>query len=52
MILLYRSLIQVAQDFLYCAKTYGKIIIAERFLEKKTIQPASMGGNFFSSNIW
>jgi hypothetical protein len=36
-----RSLITVAQDFLFSAKTYGKIIISERFLpdDKKTIKP-------------
>ena len=41
-----RSLITVAQDFLFSAKTYGKIIISERFLpdDKKTIKPQSVGG--------
>jgi hypothetical protein len=36
-----RSLITVSQDFLFSAKTYGKIIISERFLpdDKKTIKP-------------
>jgi hypothetical protein len=36
-----RNLITVSQDFLFSAKTYGKIIISERFLpdDKKTIKP-------------
>lgn len=40
------DLLYLAQDFLHCAETYGRIIIAERFLsvENKTIKPISLGG--------
>ena len=29
------------QDFMYCAETYGKIIISERFVQNKTIKPVT-----------
>ncbi len=40
------ELINLIQDFITTCKTYGKIIIAERYLEKKrkTILPTGMGG--------
>ena len=40
------ELLYLAQDFLHCAETYGRIIISERFLpvDEKTIKPLSMGG--------
>lgn len=46
LIYLTKSLVDVASDFIYCVRTYGKIIIAERFLkpEYKTIKPTSVGG--------
>jgi hypothetical protein len=42
---IYFSLIALAQDFLYSAKSYGKIIISEVYLDdnKKTIRPANLG---------
>jgi len=38
------GLIELEQDFISTAKTYGKIIISERYLEEKTIKPLSLGG--------
>lgn len=40
------ELLYLAQDFLHCAETYGRIIISERFLapSSKTIKPISLGG--------
>ena len=40
------ELLHLSQDFLHCARTYGKIIISERFLkeEQKTIKPVHVGG--------
>lgn len=40
------ELLYLAQDFLHCAETYGRIIISERFLSpnNKTIKPISLGG--------
>lgn len=40
----YMELSQLAQDFVYVAKTYGKIIITERYSSFKTIQPVDLGG--------
>ncbi|GAM18576.1 hypothetical protein SAMD00019534_017510 [Acytostelium subglobosum LB1] len=42
----YQYMAGVAKDFVYCANTYGKIIISERSLpdEQKTILPKTMGG--------
>ncbi|PRP85823.1 hypothetical protein PROFUN_06015 [Planoprotostelium fungivorum] len=40
----YLRLSHLAQDFVYVAKTYGKIIILERFSKKKTILPVAVGG--------
>ncbi|KAH3763191.1 Histidine kinase [Pelomyxa schiedti] len=41
-----RELINLAQDFLYTSTTFGKIIIAERYIseERKTIKPVKLGG--------
>jgi hypothetical protein len=40
------NLLHLAQDFIYAATTYGKIIISEYYLpfEKKTIKPCSLPG--------
>ena len=40
------ELLYLAQDFLHCAQTYGRIIIAERYLpvSEKTIKPVDLGG--------
>ena len=40
------ELINLIQDFISTCKTYGKIIISERYIQtsKKTIQPSIMGG--------
>ena len=40
------ELMALAQDFIYTAKVYGRIIILERYLnyEAKTIKPVRMGG--------
>ena len=40
------ELLHLSQDFIYCAKTYGKIIISEVYLKpsKKTVKPISLGG--------
>jgi hypothetical protein len=40
------ELLHLSQDFIYCAKTYGKIIISEVYVKssKKTIKPISLGG--------
>jgi hypothetical protein len=38
------QLAQLAQDFVYVAKTYGKIIITERYSNFKTIKPVDIGG--------
>ena len=35
---------QLSQDFVHCARTYGKIIISEKFSSQKTIQPLNLGG--------
>ncbi|EFA75195.1 hypothetical protein PPL_11269 [Heterostelium album PN500] len=42
----YKYLSIVANDFVYCANTFGKIIISERNLpeDQKTIKPLSLGG--------
>ena len=42
----YTSLQKLGHDFVYAAKTYGKIIISEVHLDpqKKTIKPSSIGG--------
>lgn len=42
----YNKLSSLAHDFVYVAKTYGKIIILERFLPsgQKTIKPVDIGG--------
>ena len=34
----------LAQDFIYTAKTYGRIIILERYSNNKTISPVKIGG--------
>ena len=39
-----RSLIHLAEDFIYASSTYGKIIIAEAYSAEKTIKPISIGG--------
>ena len=43
---IYSELSNLAQDFIHCAKTYGRIIISEGHTpyELKTIKPAKMGG--------
>ena len=40
------ELLNLSQDFIYAAKTYGKIIISEVYVKpsKKTIKPISLGG--------
>ncbi|PRP83340.1 hypothetical protein PROFUN_09321 [Planoprotostelium fungivorum] len=40
------EMINLAQDFVHNAKTYGKIIISERYLdeEQKTVKPVKFGG--------
>jgi tetratricopeptide (TPR) repeat protein len=40
------ELLHIAQDFLYSARSYGKIIISEAFLpdSEKTIRPVKLGG--------
>jgi Clustered mitochondria len=55
----YAKLSQLANDFLYCAKSYGKIIISEYHLslDQKTIRPAGAGGiaggqKYIVSNIF
>lgn len=42
----YTKFIELTQDFCYCAKTYGKIIIMEVSLSNKlkTIKPVDIGG--------
>jgi hypothetical protein len=42
----YQKVINIAKDFLHVAKTYGKIIITERFIpvEEKTVKPIDIGG--------
>lgn len=42
----YEQMRHLAQDFMYTATMYGKIIISEKFLppEKKTIRPIDIGG--------
>ena len=42
----WEQLAHLARDFVYCSKTYGKIIISEYYLpdEKKTIKPLQAGG--------
>jgi Clustered mitochondria len=41
------QLLDLSQDFIYTAKTYGKIIISERYLptSKKIIKPVDIGGH-------
>ncbi|KYQ99698.1 hypothetical protein DLAC_03638 [Tieghemostelium lacteum] len=41
-----KKLATIANDFVYCADTFGKIIISELYLpvEKKTIKPVDIGG--------
>lgn len=40
------ELLHLSQDFIHCAKTYGKTIISERYLSEKTIAPRlSEGGD-------
>jgi Clustered mitochondria len=41
-----QRLLDLSSDFLYAAKTYGKIIISEVYVKprKKTIPPATLGG--------
>eukprot|EP01114_Cavostelium_apophysatum_P011844 TRINITY_DN2636_c0_g1_i2.p1 TRINITY_DN2636_c0_g1~~TRINITY_DN2636_c0_g1_i2.p1 ORF type:complete len:1423 (+),score=460.75 TRINITY_DN2636_c0_g1_i2:227-4495(+) len=43
---IYSNLSKLAQDFIYCAKTYGKLIISEVYapFEEKTIKPIAVGG--------
>jgi hypothetical protein len=43
---IYSELSDLAQDFIHCAKTYGRIIISEGHTpyELKTIKPVKMGG--------
>ncbi|KAH3757849.1 Histidine kinase A [Pelomyxa schiedti] len=42
----FKELRDLAHDFVYAARSYGKIIISEKFLpfKQKTITPASVGG--------
>ncbi|EGG13871.1 hypothetical protein DFA_11632 [Cavenderia fasciculata] len=42
----YKSLSNIASDFVYCADTFGKIIISELHLpiESKSIKPLDLGG--------
>ena len=42
----YEKLSELSRDFVYCAKTYGKVIISEKELhdDYKTIKPADPGG--------
>ncbi|KAF2070369.1 hypothetical protein CYY_008312 [Polysphondylium violaceum] len=42
----FRKLSNIANDFVYCADTFGKIIISELHLpaESKTIKPLALGG--------
>ncbi|EGC40299.1 hypothetical protein DICPUDRAFT_146844 [Dictyostelium purpureum] len=39
------DLLHISQDFIHTVKTYGRIIIEERYLKEKTIQSRSMGGH-------
>jgi Clustered mitochondria len=41
---LYTRLSALVQDFNYVARTYGKIIILERYSPAKTIRPVNLGG--------
>eukprot|EP01117_Protostelium_nocturnum_P014543 TRINITY_DN5541_c0_g1_i4.p1 TRINITY_DN5541_c0_g1~~TRINITY_DN5541_c0_g1_i4.p1 ORF type:complete len:905 (-),score=337.74 TRINITY_DN5541_c0_g1_i4:2149-4863(-) len=43
---IYSQLSHLAQDFVHCAKTYGKLIISELYLpnDQKTIRPCDIGG--------
>mmetsp|Transcript_45725 Transcript_45725/g.115084 ORF Transcript_45725/g.115084 Transcript_45725/m.115084 type:complete len:937 (+) Transcript_45725:35-2845(+) len=38
------DLLELSQDFIHSAKTYGRIIISERYLSNKTIAPTQIGG--------
>mmetsp|Transcript_17467 Transcript_17467/g.52245 ORF Transcript_17467/g.52245 Transcript_17467/m.52245 type:complete len:1232 (+) Transcript_17467:129-3824(+) len=38
------ELLHLSQDFIHSAKIYGRIIITERYMAKKTIPSVSMGG--------
>mmetsp|Transcript_7050 Transcript_7050/g.17843 ORF Transcript_7050/g.17843 Transcript_7050/m.17843 type:complete len:699 (+) Transcript_7050:175-2271(+) len=38
------ELLHLCQDFIYAAEIYGRIIISERYLKKKTIRPKDVGG--------
>eukprot|EP00727_Mastigamoeba_balamuthi_P002391 m51a1_g12149 hypothetical protein (856) ;mRNA; f:1295-4715 len=42
----HQEIAMLSKDFLYCAQTYGRIIIAERYLDVslKTIKPCNIGG--------
>ena len=40
----FKELANLASDFVYCASTYGKIIISEYSSQIKTINPSSVGG--------
>ncbi|EFA76500.1 putative protein 150-kD protein cluA [Heterostelium album PN500] len=42
----YQLLSVIVNDFVHCASTFGKIIIAERYLsnDEKTIKPLALGG--------
>ncbi|KYQ93681.1 Rab GTPase domain-containing protein [Tieghemostelium lacteum] len=39
------DLLHISQDFIHTVKTYGRIIIEERYLKEKTIQSKSIGGH-------
>ncbi|GAM26025.1 hypothetical protein SAMD00019534_092000 [Acytostelium subglobosum LB1] len=39
------DLLHISQDFIHTVKTYGRIIIEERFLQEKTIKHTSLGGH-------
>lgn len=47
------ALIGLAQDFLYSATTYGKIIISEVYLDdrEKTIKPVELGPSSSSLSL-
>eukprot|EP01102_Stenamoeba_stenopodia_P007672 TRINITY_DN2166_c0_g4_i2.p1 TRINITY_DN2166_c0_g4~~TRINITY_DN2166_c0_g4_i2.p1 ORF type:complete len:974 (+),score=252.47 TRINITY_DN2166_c0_g4_i2:436-3357(+) len=36
--------LDLVRDFIHAAKTYGRIIISERYLKSKTIKPLQLGG--------
>eukprot|EP01133_Synstelium_polycarpum_P016333 gene16333-19429_t len=39
------ELLHISQDFIHTVKTYGRIIIEERYLKEKTIGSKSLGGH-------